>query len=383
MAADTGIVTTVVGNGALGFTGDNGPATAASLYYPHGIAIDTTGNLYIADRNNHRIRKVEKTNGIITTVVGSFHGDNGLAVLATLDNVRGVTVDNWGNYYVSDGGHQIIRKVDFVTGIITTVAGNGTFAFSGDNGPATSASLWAPFGVANDISGNLYIADTYNNRIRKVTAATGIITTVADGLNTPTSVAVDKTGNLYIADAYNHRILKVAAGTGTITTLAGDGKARFAGDTGLATQASLNYPTGVAIDSYGNIYITDSSNHRIRKVTAATGRITTVAGNGTAGYSGDNGPASAASLNPYKVVLSSSGDLYIAEGSVESYNGRYQISIGTHVRKVEASTGIITTIAGGVYPEDLTIDNAGNLYIAGSSYVRKVYLTLPVKPKFP
>src|SRR5437879_722733 len=206
-----------------------------------------------------------------------------------------------------------MRKIAAATGIITTVAGNGSATFVGDGGAATSASLNYPFAVALDASGNLYIADYDNHRIRKVAAATGIITTVAgngsatfagDGgaatgasLNYPTGVALDASGNLYIADFNNHRIREVAAATGIITTVAGNGSGTFAGDGGAATGASLYYPTGVALDASGNLYIADEYNHRIRKVAAATGVITTVAGNGSNTFGGDGGAATGAGLN--------------------------------------------------------------------------------------
>ena len=217
-----------------------------------------------------------------------------------------MAVDASGNLYIADTGNNRIRKVS-ATGIITTVAGNGSAGYSGDGGPATSAQLDGPEGVAVDGSGNLYIADTCNNRIRKV-SATGIITTVAgngsagysgDGgpatsaqLSLPAGVAVDGSGNLYIADSGNNRIRKVSA-TGIITTVAGNGSPGYSGDGGPATSAQLNQPAGVAVDASGNLYIADSSNNRIRKV-SATGIITTVAGNGFDGYSGDGGPATSA-----------------------------------------------------------------------------------------
>jgi sugar lactone lactonase YvrE len=343
------IITTVTGTGTSGFSGDGGLAIDAQLDSPTGVAFDQVGNLYIADRFNHRIRKVIAATGVITTVAGSgfsgpnnggFSGDGGLATDAQLDSPARVIVDEMGNLYIADSYNDRIRKVIAATGVITTVAGTEIAGYGGDNGLATSAQLDGPLGVAIDKIGNLYIADANNNRIRQVIAATGIITTVAgsgptghgnggfsgDGgpaseaqLNYPTHVAMDGAGNLYIADSENHRIRQVIAATGIITTVAGSGSTEngnggFSGDGGPATDAQLNYPSGVAVDGQGNLFIADNSNHRIRKVIAATGVITTVAGSGIAGYSGDNGPAFDAQLNmPSDVAFDGVGNLYIVD----------------------------------------------------------------------
>src|SRR5437773_2057330 len=332
VAAATGIITTVAGNGVFGFAGDGGAATDASLGVPVGVAVDAGGDLYIADYSNHRIRKVSAATGIITTVAGNgintFAGDGGAATSASLNSPSGVALDASGNLYIADYFNNRIRKVDAASGIITTVAGNGSPAFAGDDGAATSASLNGPVAVALDASGNLYVADQGNHRIRKVAAATGIITTVAgNGINTfagdggaatnaslnyPASVALDASGNLYIADPNNNRIRKVAAATGIITTVAGGGSSL--GDGGAATSASLYDPTALALDASGNLYIADQNNHRIRKVDAATGIITTVAGNGSPAFAGDGGAATSASLNnPDGVALDASGNLYGAD----------------------------------------------------------------------
>ena len=252
------------------------------------MAVDGAGNLYIADTNNDRIRKVDSA-GTITTIAGTgerrFGGDGGPAIQAQLDAPSGVVVDGAGNLYIADRANHRIRKVDS-TGTITTIAGTGERGFGGDGGPATQARLNYPYGVAVDGAGNLYIADLANHRIRKVDS-TGTITTFAgtgergfggDGgpasqaqLNFPTGVAVDEAGNLYIADWSNARIRKVD-GTGTITTIAGTGERGFSGDSGPATQAQLDDPTGVAVDGAGTLYIADASNHRIRLLTpTATG----------------------------------------------------------------------------------------------------------------
>jgi len=383
-----GVITTVAGDGTAGYGGDNGPATAAQLRYPTGVAVDSAGNLYIADSNNNRIRKV--SNGVITTVAGDgaadYGGDNGPALDAHLIFPGGVAVDAAGNLYIADTGNQRVRKVS--NGVITTVAGNGTCCYNGDNVQATNAPLSAPEGVAVDAAGNLYVADTGDWRIRKV--SNGVISTVAGNgtpgyagdnglaanaeLDGPYGVAVDSIGNLYIADTANSRIRKVSGGV--ITTVAGNGTCCFSGDNGPATSAQLGYPGGVAVDTAGNLYIADRDNNRIRKV--SNGVMTTVAGSGAFGFSGDNGPATAAQLHwPEGVAVDSLGNLYIAD------------TISYRVRKV--SNGVITTVAGNgiqghsgdngpatsaqlYYPSGVAVDSAGNLYIAdyNNSRIRKV-----------
>jgi hypothetical protein len=337
------IIITTAGIGTSGFSGDGGLATEAQLDSPTGIALDKAGNLYIADRYNHRIRKVIAATGVITTVAGSgptgpggggFSGDSGLATDAQLNLPARVALDEVGNLCIADSLNNRIRKVIVATGVITTVAGTGIAGYGGDDGPATEAQLQSPLGVAVDQIGDLYIADANNHRIRKVIAATDIITTVAGSgvaayggdngpasdaqLNYPVCVAMDGAGNLYIADAYNHRIRKVIAATGIITTVSGSGptgpgNGGFSGDGGPATDAELNFPSGVAVDGQGNLFIADNGNHRIRKVIAATGVITTVAGTGIAGYGGDNGPASDAQLKLPTDVAFGMGNLYIAD----------------------------------------------------------------------
>jgi trimeric autotransporter adhesin len=390
-----GQMTVVAGNGIQGFSGDGGPATSASLNQPAGVAVDAAGNLYIADFNNNRIRKVSLSSGpgagTITTIAGNgvktFYGDHGPATSASLSGPTGVALDSAGNLYIADTYNERVREVSVSGGTITTIAGNGGTGFSGD-GAATSESLYFPAAVAVDSNGNVYIADAGNNRIREVSS--GTMNTVAgdaavgfsgDGvaatstsLNGPQGVAVDSAGNFYIADIFNNRIRKVSGGI--ITTVAGDGVRGFSGDGGAAMSAELNYPYGVAVDSAGNIYLIDYFNLRIREV-VSSGTITTVAGNGNQG-SGDGGLATSASLNvPYGVALDANGNLYIAD----SDNNR--------IRKV--SGGTITTVAGNgaaAYfgdggsatsaslnsPQGVAVDSAGNLYIAdtGNNVIRKV-----------
>jgi cysteine-rich repeat protein len=348
---NTGIITTVAGTGTRGYVGDNGPATSAELTFPNSMAMDNIGNLYVADTDNHRIRRIDG-NGVITTVVGTgtfgYAGDDGPANGAELDNPYSVVVDGRGNLFIADAFNHRIRKVDG-NGIITTVAGTGDFSYGGDNGPAISAQLAVPKSVAVDSLGNLFIADTSNHRVRRVDTR-GIITTVAGTgtlgargdnraatqaqLNYPTGVAVDGLGNLYIADTDNHRIRRVDS-NGIITTVAGNGTLGYFGDNGAATNAQLASPSGVAVDSADNLYIADTDNHRIRRV-SSNGVITTVAGNGVFGYSGDLGAAVGATTElakPFSVIVHGS-DLLIAD----RYNHR--------IRRVD-SNGIIDTVAGG------------------------------------
>jgi trimeric autotransporter adhesin len=326
----------VAGDGTQGYKGDGGLATSTGLYYPVGVAVDASGNIYIADRDDHRIRMVTKSSGIITTVAGDgsigYKGDGGLATSAGLNYPSGVAVDASGNIYIADSYNHRIRMVTKSTGIITTVAGDGQYGYNGDGGLATSAVMNHPFDIAFDASGNIYIADYLNSRIRMVTKSTGIITTVAGdgtdgytgdgglatsaGLNYPFDVAVDASGNIYIADYFNSRIRMVSKSTGIITTVAGDGQYGYTGDGGLATSAVINRPSGVVVDASGNIYIADRYNHRIRMVTKSTGIITTVAGDGTDGYKGDGGLATSAGLSyPQGVAVDTSGYIYIADGS--------------------------------------------------------------------
>jgi sugar lactone lactonase YvrE len=296
-AAAQGIITTVAGTGDLGFNGDNQPATNASLHYPFGVAVDAAGNLFIADWFNHRIRKVDASTGIITTVAGtgvaSFNGDNQPATNASLSSPPGVAVDAAGNLFIADRNNRRIRKVDASTGTITTVAGNGWCCFSGDTGLAIDARLADPVAVAFDAAGNLFIADYYVNlRIRKVDTS-GIITTVVGtgavgfngdnqpattaSLSGPVAVAFDAAGNLFIADYQDQRIRKVVPGSDgvingdteeIITTVAGTGVQGFNGDGIPATSAQLSNPNGVAFDAAGNLYFADTGNQRIRRVSA-------------------------------------------------------------------------------------------------------------------
>jgi sugar lactone lactonase YvrE len=341
-----GEITTVAGNNAWGYSGDNGPATSAWLDSPDGVAVDASGNLYIADTSNNRIRKVDPS-GTITTVAGDgtagYSGDNGPAISAELDRPYGVAVDASGNLYIADTYNQRIRKVS-TSGTITTVAGNGHEnypgalnggGYSGDGGLATDAELNAPLAVAVDTSGNLYIADTYNQRIRKVDTS-GTISTVAgngqggslggysgDGgpatsaeLAQPTGVAVDASGDIYIISDQYHNCIRKVDTSGTITTVAYDGLIQaYTGPPVLSTSsAALSLPAGVTVDASGNLYYSDGYSC-VRKIVHTMDNIAIVAGKvDTTGYSGDGGPAVDAELNcPDGVAVDSSGDIFIAD----------------------------------------------------------------------
>ena len=367
---------------AGGAVGDNGPALQARLYDPDGMAVDGFGNLYIADTENHRIRRVNPS-GIITTVAGTgetgFSGDNGPAVRARLYYPRGVAVDAAGNLFIGDAYNHRIRRVD-PSGIITTIVGTGEPGFSGDGGPAVAAQLLGPQGVAADGAGNLYVADSVNFRIRRVDPSGMIITIAGTGkqgysgdggpatgarLNVPEGVAVDAAGNLFIGDAYNHRIRRVDP-SGTITTIAGTGKQGYSGDGGPAIAARISGPSGLTVDGNGNLYF--SGSERVRKIDPS-GSITTIVGSGVSGAGGDGGPAIAAELNlPRGVAVDNVGNLYVAQSGHD------------RIRRVDPS-GIIDTVAGAGdsgfggdggpavdarldYPLELAVDIIGNLYVA-------------------
>ncbi|MEI6184960.1 MAG: hypothetical protein WCP65_05475, partial [Bacteroidota bacterium] len=385
----SGIITTVAGNGTTGFSGDGGAATVAQLYNPSDVAVDGSGNLYIADNFNHRIRMVN-TSGIISTVAGTstggYSGDGGDPLLAKI-NANNIAVDANGNLYFADGSNNRIRKIS-TSNIITTIAGNGTAGFSGDGGVATSAKVSGPLNVTIDGSGNLYIADGGNARIRKVNTS-GIISTVAgygvagfggDGgsaiqavIGSNLKIAVDIAGALYISDGDNGRIRKVGT-NGIINTIAGNGEVGYSGDGDAATNESLYRPNNLTIDRAGNLYIADQSNGRIRKVNTG-GIISTVAGNGSSVYV-EGIAATSVGINPNNVVVDTAGNLYITDGN--------------YVRKVDKN-GIITTVVGNgnfspasgdegaalsasLVATYVAIDATGNLYIADSwnNQIRKV-----------
>lgn len=391
----SGIITTYAGNGGTGSAGDGGPATNANLNFVSGVATDTSGNILIVDKSNNLIRSVN-TSGIINRIagtvgLGAFSGDGAAATAAQLNAPSGCAYDANGNIYIADNNNHRIRKVD-VAGNISTIAGcnfNSAQGYFGDGSPGISALLNLPSGLAYDTSGNLYIADRNNNRVRKVNTS-GIITTFAGTgiagyngdliaatsamLSGPASVATDRKGNVYICDADNMRIRKVDA-AGIITTYAGNGVAVYGGDGMRADSASFVNPVSILTDAIGNLFVSDASNARIRKIDTNQ-IISTYAGIGTGGYFGDGGPATTAQIRQYGIAFNQSGNLLIAD--------RYNNS----VRKIDAA-GIISTVAGngsssfsgmggpavlaGIGPPlGVRTDNLNNLYISTSQRILKV-----------
>lgn len=305
-------INTIAGShGNPGFAGDGGSAVGSQLNYPTGIAIDKSGNIYIADGLNNRVRKV--SGGVISTFAGNgtagYTGDKGPAASAELNNPIGLALDSSGNLYIADSANNVVRMVSS-SGTITTFAGNNTAGYSGDMALATGAQLSNPVGVAADSAGNVYIADTGNNVIRQVYK--GNIVTYALGFTQPDGVAVDAAGNIYVADTQGRRIVEYSAG-GVYTTIAGNGYGEFSGDNGPGPNAALYDPMGLAVDSSGNVYIADTFNGRVRKLTPS-GIITTIAGTGALYFSGDGGPAiQAAMYFPHGVAVDSSGNVYITD----------------------------------------------------------------------
>jgi uncharacterized protein (TIGR03437 family) len=394
-----GIIQTYVGSGNPGFSGDGAAATSAQINTPTNVAMDSSGNLYFVDFANARVRKVT-TSGTISTVagngIGRYSGDGGAAQSAVMNAPSAVATGPGGVFYISDTNNQRIREV-VSSGIISTLTGTGAAGYAGDGGSAASAQIAFPGGLAVDGSGNVFFADTVNQRVRKI--AGGTITTVAgngtagysgDGaaavnaeLNSPVAVAVDSSGNLYIAD-YNNNVIRKVSAAGVISTVAGNGSIGYSGDGGPAKNAQLNEPASLAVDAAGLLYIADSGNSVVRIVTPG-GLISTFAGNGTLGDSGDGGAAALAQLaTPAGVALDSSGNLYIAdsgEGAVRMVN----------------TGGLILTIAGGGpagYSGDggpavgaqfrnlsgIAVDATGNVYLAdrGNNAIRFLQLVAPV-----
>jgi sugar lactone lactonase YvrE len=328
----TSLIKTIAGNGISGFSGDGGLASSASIAQPFGIVKDASGNIYFSDFANNRIRKISTT-GIITTIAGngtaSSTGDAGQAALATLNGPRGIALDAAGNIFVVETFGNKIRKINKLTGIITTVVGTGIQGFLGDGGLATNARLNTPESIAFNSAGVLYISDANNMRIRRVVlggtittvAGTGAASTTGDGgaatlaaINYPLGLAFDATGNLYVSEFFGHRVRKIST-TNIITTIAGSGLQGFGGDNGLATVANLNNPFGLAFDAQSNLLIADESNNRIRKVNSV-GIISTIVGNAGGGFNGDYIDPTTATLSlPTTIMMDANNNLFIGENA--------------------------------------------------------------------
>ncbi len=323
------IITTIAGSPTAGYSGDGAAATAALLREPDGLNVDSSGKLYIADYGNHCVRRIDAT-GIITTIAGTgtagYTADGVPATTSELNRPDGVAIDLAGNVYIYEAHNYRVRKID-LSGIISTVAGTGTGGYTGDGGAATAAEIYTDPGCV-DKFGNIYIADVVTNRLRMINAGTGIISTIAgdgttayagDGLpataaelNSPDDIASDNSGNLYIVTSNDGRIRKIDS-DGIITTIAGTGGHGSTGDGGPATIATFDQPAYAVIDSIGNIYVADQSSNNVRKIDR-TGIINLLAGSGTRGYTGDGGPATAAELSaPIGTAVNIYGDVYISD----------------------------------------------------------------------
>jgi len=364
----TGIMVTIAGSGQDSFAGNGGPAIAAGFASPFDVALDSTGNLYISDQDDHRIRRVDRKTGIVTTVAGTgergFSGDGGPGTSAKLDRPGAIAVNNAGDIYVSDADNSRVRRIAAESRIITTVAGNGSSGNSDYNGPATEGSLSDPVGLAFDADGNLFIADYI--RIRKVNAVTGIMTTFAGGgsvlpSNSETipiataifgsmGLAIDASGSVFVADPYLLWAYRVREDG--VSTIAGTGFPVPVSDDGPATAAVLNKPSGIAFDRQGNLLIADTQNNRIRRVDMQTGVITTIAGTGVFGYKNGNGqPATNVSLaSPMHLTVDAAGNIY--------FSGR------DGARRISAATGTLTTLASEIDVHGIAVDGTGNVYFS-------------------
>ena len=350
------VVTTLAGSTTAGSA--DGTGAAASFKSPMGIATDGSGNLYVADANNNKIRKIVIATGVVTTLAGSTTAGSadGTGAAASFNAPIGIATDGSGNLYVADHADNKIRKIVIATSVVTTLAGSGSWG--SDDGTGAAASFSFPAGIASDGSGNLYVADSDNNEIRKIVIATGVVTTLAgsttagsaDGtgaaasFNWPTGVATDGSGNLYVVDQDNQEIRKIVIATGVVTTIAGSTVSGSADGTGSA--ASFSYPYGVAADPNGNLYVGDFNNNKIRKIVIATGVVTTLAGSGTIGSSDGTG-AAASFYYPSGVATDGNGNLYVAD----AYNNE--------IRKIDmSSVGINDASAAhsmvSVYPNPAT-----------------------------
>lgn len=406
-----GDIHTIAGTGVPGYNGDDIPAETAQITEPQFLTVDGAGNVYFYDRFNNRVRRVDGSTGLISTVAGNgnwgYTGDGGPATSASLSEVSGLVIHPDGSLYISDAFNYRVRRVDPVTGVIDAVLGNGTTNFCGD-GPRLQTCIDMPEALAVDAQGNVYFADLGNKRVRRIDAATGMTSTVAGNYSGvefdengnpvvsehggdggpavdasfgsgPWGVAVDAAGNLYIATGYDHRIRRVDAASGIITTIAGNGVGSSSGDGGPAADATVNMPNKIVVAPNGDLYFSEANGNRVRKIEAITGTLTTVAGTGLAsGPLGDGGPGSLASLSsPSGLAFDGNGDLLIVDQG------------HSRLRKLSLDTGIITTVAGtGVsgwegdggpatsaqlgYPITVAVDAADNIFVTTGFRLRRI-----------
>jgi sugar lactone lactonase YvrE len=375
------VIDTLAGGGPVG---DGGPAKLARISLPGGITEAPNGDLIVVDFGNHRVRRIDHDTGTIETIAGNgeagFNGDGLVATRAQLARPEFAVFGPDGDLFIADSYNNRVRRIDHRTGLISTVAGTGERGFSGDGGPATLARLHFPEGIAVDKDGNLFVSDTVNRRIRRVDAHTGIIATYAgtgetgvNAENTPAlrakflrlaRIAVDRSGNVYVADSPSHRILIIDTAR-NLRTFAGTGKSGFSGDHGPANRANLSFPEGLAVSANDELYFADVGNHRVRRIDLRTSVITTVAGTGEKGFSGDGGPAIEARLwSPGRVWVDHNGNVLIAD------------ILNARIRRVDARTGVIETIAGtgdwgdGSLARDAILSVPGDVVYSGG----KVYI---------
>jgi sugar lactone lactonase YvrE len=334
MTHEAGMITTYAGTGEPGYTGDGGPAVRARLSEPFMCAFDSRGNLYVAEATNHCVRRIDHQSGVITTVAGSgaagYTGDGGPATQATMNQPYSLQIDGADHLYIVDRLNAVIRKVDSTTGVMTTIAGTGEPGSGGDGGPGMAAQLREPNDCCLDGHGGLLIADVQDQRVRRLDLATGIITTVAgngdkaragDGRSATEAslfgaraVCVDGHGTMYICEREGNGIRKVDR-AGIISTFAGTGEHGYSGDGGLARSATWGAPKALRCDQHGNVLVVDTENHAIRRIDVATGMVTTIAG-GHQGSDGDGGPATAAGLDrPHGCAVDTQGNLFIADSN--------------------------------------------------------------------